>query len=206
MEMIDISMTIDKNMPVYKNEEGKKPKITVTSDFSTGSFYETRIEMDMHTGTHIDMPLHMIQGGDKSEKLEIARLISDCIVLDLTSVKTKITGADLKEKSIKPGMFVLLKTRNSYTDSFNPEFVYLDASGAEYLKILNVNGVGIDSLGIERAQPNHETHKILFESGIIIIEGLRLSEVQEGNYRLIALPLKIRGTEAAPARVIILKE
>lgn len=203
MKIIDISMTIHENMAVYKNKEEKKPGIITTSDFFTGSAFESELHMNLHTGTHIDMPLHMIPGGATSDNFDISTLITDCTVLDLTHVSDKISDTHLCKKEIPQNEFVLLKTRNSYLDSFNPEFIYLDASGANYLKELKVKGVGIDALGIERSQPGHETHKILFQNDITIIEGLRLSEVPEGTYRMIALPLKINNVEALPARVIL---
>lgn len=84
--------------------------------------------------------------------------------------------------------------------------MYLDASAAEYLKSAGITGVGIDALGIERAQPGHETHKTLLGAGIIILEGLRLADVNEGTYRLAALPLRLKGTEASPARAILIEE
>lgn len=203
MKIIDVSMSIDEKMPVYKNKEEKKPKLTVSSDFSTGSYYESELCMNLHTGTHIDMPLHMIPSGDSSDKLELSRYITGCTVLDLTHVQGKISDMDLKEKIFPPNTFILLKTRNSFSDSFDPEFIYLDASGARYLKERQAIGVGIDALGIERAQPGHETHKILLQNGIAIIEGLRLAEAAEGMYSMIALPLCINGVEALPARVIL---
>lgn len=88
---------------------------------------------------------------------------------------------------------------------FNFEFVYLDKSGAAYLKETGIRGVGIDTLGIERAQPNHETHKVLLNQNIIIIEGLRLEDIKEGEYTLYVLPLKIKNTEAAPSRAILIE-
>ncbi len=86
-----------------------------------------------------------------------------------------------------------------------PDFIYLKKSGAEFLAEQGIIGVGIDALGIERAQPNHETHNILMEKGIIIIEGLRLKEVPTGNYFMCALPLKIKGADGAPARVVLME-
>jgi arylformamidase len=204
MKIIDISMAIDENTPVYKNKDEKRPEITVSCDFSTGSIYESGISMNLHTGTHIDMPLHMIPGGATSDRLDISKFIAPCIVLDFTDVSDKISDVQLQEKKIPPDTFVLLKTKNSYTDCFDPEFIYLDASGADYLKGLRATGVGIDALGIERSQPGHETHKILFRYGIPIIEGLRLAEAAEGAYDMIALPLRISNVEALPARVVLI--
>ena len=67
-----------------------------------------------------------------------------------------------------------------------------------------IKGVGIDALGIERNQT--PTHKLLLGAGIIIIEGLRLKDVPEGEYFLIALPLKIKDVEAAPTRAILVEK
>jgi arylformamidase len=138
--------------------------------------------------------------------IDISRLVTQCRVYDFTGIQEKISAKDLKTRDIRPGTFILLKTRNSYFNGFDPDFVYMDASGASYLSELGISGVGIDSLGIERAQPGHETHKTLLGSGIIILEGLRLAEIQEGEYKLAALPLKIIGTEAAPARAVLIEE
>lgn len=203
MKIIDISMAIDESIPVYKNREGKRPRITVSSGFSAGSTYESELHMNLHTGTHIDMPLHMIPDGANSDTLDLPKLVTSCIVLDFSYVDNKISSMHLQEKKVPSGAFVLLKTKNSFVDNFDPEFIYLDESGANYMKERQVAGVGIDALGIERSQPGHKTHKILFENEIIIIEGLRLAEVDEGIYNMIALPLRINGVEALPARVVL---
>jgi len=89
---------------------------------------------------------------------------------------------------------------------FNQNFIYLDSGAAQYLSSKNLSVVGIDSLGIERNQPNHETHKILFEHNILIIEGLRLAHVAPAIYELVCLPLNIVGSDGAPARAILIKD
>ncbi len=206
MKLYDISMKVDENIPVYKNKDENRPKITVMNDFTTSSSYASVISMNMHTGTHIDAPLHMIEGGATFETIDINKLVTNCTVFDLTAVTDRITAEDLKAKDIKPGSFILLKTRNSFVEGFDDNFVFVDKTGAEYLKNLQITGVGIDSLGIERAQPGHETHKILMGHGIIILEGLRLADITEGAYKMAALPLKLYGTEASPARVVLIEE
>lgn len=207
MKIHDISMLIHKNMSVYKNKEEKRPILTVTRDFNNGSAYESKIEMDLHTGTHIDAPLHMIQDGTTIETLSLEKVITECKVYELTNINDNAIKREyLKDLDINTNDFVLFKTKNSYDESFNPDFVYLEKTAAQYLKELNVKGIGIDALGIERSQPEHETHKILFDAGIVIIEGLRLKDIQAGTYQLIALPLPIVGAEAAPARVILVEQ
>ena len=204
MNIYDISMSINPNMMVYKNREEKKVKIKNTKNHKDHWIYESRIDMDLHTGTHIDAPLHILNDGKKIDELSLSKLVTRCRVLDFTNVKESISKDDLKSKDIKEGDFILLKTKNSLSDEFNENFVYLDKVGAKYLAKIKVKGVGIDALGIERSQKDHETHKMLMENNIYIIEGLRLEEINEDNYILIALPLKISGAEASPCRAILM--
>jgi arylformamidase len=134
-------------------------------------------------------------------------LIGDCKVLDLTHVDEKIIASDLQKFDIQENDIILFKTKNSLfpdTGKFEPNFIYLDKTGAQYLASKKIKTVGIDYLGIERKQPEHETHITLFESNITIIEGLRLAEANPGVYFLICLPVKIEGVEAASSRAILL--
>lgn len=202
----DISMPIRTDMPVYKGKEEKRPQRIVESDHLTGSVYESSVKMNLHTGTHLDRPLHMMPNGDTMDSLQLEELITECVVLNLTDVKAEITANDLIGKGIQCGDFVLLKTRNSSEPILESDFVYLEKSGAKYLADLKVRGVGIDALGIERGQPGHETHLALMENGAHILEGLRLAEIKEGRYELIALPLNITGAEAAPVRAILIQD
>lgn len=206
MKILDISMIIETDMVVYKNKEEKKPVITIASEHSNNGVYETRVFMDTHCGTHMDAPLHMIDNGETIDKFNINLGIKKCKVLDFTNVENKICELDLRNKDIKKGDYILLKTRNSYEDYFNPEFIFVDESGARYFKDQGIVGVGIDTVGIERNQPGHETHKILLDAGIVILEGLRLKDIEEGEYTLIAFPIKIKGVEASPVRAILINE
>ncbi|RIV26685.1 cyclase family protein [Alicyclobacillaceae bacterium I2511] len=203
MNLFDVSMPIHVGMTVYKNKPEKLPRLEVTSDFATQHVHETRICMDAHCGTHIDAPLHMLPGGKASETLAPNQLMRHCRVLDLTGVSGGIQTDDLLLQAIQTGEFLLFKTRNSWDEKFNSDFVYLTEDGARYLANIGVSGVGIDALGIERSQPDHPTHKILFQQGAYIIEGLRLRDVPPGTYQMIALPLALHGSDAAPARVVL---
>jgi arylformamidase len=203
MKFYDVTAPIFEGMPVYKNKTEKQPKLTsVTNDYVT----ESRIDMDVHTGTHIDAPLHMVKGGDTFETISLDRLVGPCKLFDLTHVNDKITKDDIAALDIQENDFVLFKTKNSLEDAFNFEFIYVAEDAARYLADQKVRGVGIDALGIERSQPGHPTHKTLFSAGVIVIEGLRLKDVPEGSYFMVAAPLKLVGTDAAPARVLLFTE
>ncbi|WP_027407694.1 cyclase family protein [Anoxybacteroides tepidamans] len=203
MKMYDVTAPIFEGMPVYKNKPEKQPKLaTTTNDYVT----ESRIDMDVHTGTHIDAPLHMVKNGETFETIPLEKLVGPCKLFDLTEVNDKITKEDLVNLNIQENDFVLLKTKNSFDEAFNFEFIYVAEDAAQYLAEKRIRGVGIDALGIERSQPGHPTHKTLFGHGIIVIEGLRLKDVAAGEYWMVAAPLKLVGTDAAPARVLLFEQ
>lgn len=203
MKIYDISMEISKAMPVYKNKTEKKPEIEIIRNLSQGA-NESKLHIESHTGTHADAFYHMLSKGNKINKININKFIGNSVVLDLTGAKDKITDNELKNK-IKKNDIVLLKTRNKQLKKFDKNFTYLDRTGAKSLAEKKVKAVGIDNLGVERNQPAHETHKILFNKKIPIIEGLELAKVKPGRYFFIGLPLKIKDGDASPIRAILVR-
>jgi arylformamidase len=203
-KVYDISMTIHPGMQVYKNKDEKKPILKNVSNFVTGKVYETQLTLDAHTGTHIDAPLHMIENGATMDSIDLESLVGPARVLDLTHVQDGISQADLEPFAIQAGEWLLFKTRNSASEEFDFEFIYLKEDAAHYLHTLKIKGVGTDGLGIERAQPNYATHRTLLSAGIHVVEGLRFKDVPAGNYFMVIAPLKLAGIEAAPARAFLL--
>lgn len=204
MKIWDVTMWIEPKMPVWKGREAKRPVFTITRDFIDGvGARETNVALDMHTGTHIDAPLHFVHKGKTMDNIPLNKLVRPVKVLDLTNVTDSIQGSDFERFSIQRGDFILLKTRNSLEDILEGNFVYISTDGAHRLVELGVEGVGLDALGVERDQADHGTHHALLGGGVIIIEGLALEEITEGEYFMIAAPLKVRGLEAAPTRVLL---
>ncbi len=205
MRIIDISMPIRHDMPVYRNMEEKRPERLVDRAMPRDSINESSIRMSLHTGTHIDAPFHMLEKGWKTEKLPLERFITPCRLIDLTEVEDGITRADLEPHHIRAGEFLLLKTRNSFGMASRTDFIYIKAGAAEYLRECGVSGVGTDALGVERDQPGHETHLALLGHDIMVLEGLVLKDAAEGRYLLIALPLLIDQADGAPARAVLVE-
>ncbi len=201
----DISMTIHPKMTVYKEKQEKLPIINQVNSFEKDGNYESSITMNLHTGTHIDFPLHMIETGNNSNTENLNILTGKAKVFDLTHLNEKITYEDIKNLQINENDFVIFKTKNSFVEEFDYDFIYLAIDAANYLADKKIRGVGIDALGIERAQKNHPTHKILLSDNIIILEGLRLKDIKEDLYELFCLPLKIANVEALPVRAILIK-
>ncbi|WP_404429832.1 cyclase family protein [Sutcliffiella horikoshii] len=201
MKVYDVSSPIYTGMPVYKNKPEKQPKQTTNTN---GYVTETRLELDVHTGTHVDAPLHMVVDGETIETLPLDKLVGPCKVFDLTAVEDRITVKDIEGLDIQKDDFLLFKTKNSFDEEFNFDFVFVAEDAAAYLAEIGVSGVGVDALGIERSQEGHPTHKTLFANGVIIIEGLRLKDITEGEYIMCAAPLKLSGVDASPARIVLM--
>ena len=143
-----------------------------------------------------------------AENLSLKILSGRAYVLHLPDCDL-ITGKILENAEIPPRTRRLIfKTRNSNywsqpTDGFQMDFVALSSDGAQWLVNRGVKLVGIDYLSIAPYDLGRPTHEILLKAGMIVIEGLDLSEVSQGRYTLHCLPLKLAGSDGAPARAIL---
>ena len=206
MKIHDVTRLISEDMTVYKDRESKKIKRTVVADYEKADYYESRMDMDMHCGTHIDAPLHMIKGGDTIEKYDLSKFIGDCKLFDLTDVDEAIRKKDIENLDIQKDDIVIFKTKNSFDEVYNPKFVYIEEDAAMYLSEKGIKTVGIDAMSIERDKKEHHSHKIILGANIGVIEDLYLKDVSEGQYFLSALPLNIRGSEASPIRAVLIEK
>lgn len=167
----------------------------------------TLCRMTAHTGTHMDAGRHFLKGGSGIDEFPLEVGIGRARVIECLDAAA-IGRAELEGKSIRRGERVLLKTRNSRArwDSreFQRDFVGLDASAAKFLAEAGILLVGIDYLSIGRFDADGvETHKALLGAGIWIVEGLKLAGVEEGEYDMVCLPLRIEGCDGSPARVAL---
>ena len=113
----------------------------------------------------------------------------------------------IPEKTLR----VLFKTRNSnywrrQVKEFQPDFVGIDQEGANYLVEHGIQLVGIDYISIAPYKKSRPTHEALLKKHIVIIEGLNLSSIEPGPYQLYCLPIKLKGSDGAPARTILIEE
>jgi len=166
----------------------------------------TRLSLGVHTGTHVDAPVHFLADGAGVDAISFDQLLGEARVVEVTDGPS-IGAAQLRPVDPRPGERLLFKTRNSarcwQTDRFLSDYVYLSTEGAALLAERRVRTVGIDYLSIAGMEEGVPTHRALLEHGICIIEGLDLSSVQPGSYELLCLPLRLAGADGAPARVLL---
>jgi len=207
MQIFDISLTIHSSMLVWRGDPPVSIKVEATVE--NDGYRQSSLSLTTHTGTHIDAPSHFVKGGVGIDKIDLGKLIGPCKVIDLTNLTRKeILPEDFKDP-IKKGDRILLRTGNFKLlkeSSFPDEYISLSKEAAEFLVSREINLVGVDFLGIEKEKnPGHPVHLTLLKAGIVNVEGLDLSEISEGEYEIVCLPLKILDGDGAPARVILIK-
>ena len=205
-KLFDISVPVKNGGVVYPGNP--EIHIELQQDMSRGgSSNVSLVAIGSHTGTHVDAPLHMIPGGAGVDGIPLDALIGPALVIAFDDDVMAVTEAYLRSQPIAGHERVLLKTRNSRyirERDFHRDYTYLAPDGAEYLVSLGVRLVGIDYLSIEQFHSgHHRTHKTLLSRGVVIVEGLDLSEPPAGEYELYCLPVLLEGVDGAPARAVL---
>ncbi len=194
MEIIDISRDLFKT-PVYPGDpEGYVDPIKnlrAGDSCNLNSIYTC-----LHTATHIDAPLHFLEGGNTIDKFPLDLFIGECLVVE--TPPGPITGAFAEEAFPWEGCERVLIKGNGLS--------YLMESSAYYVADSSIKLIGTDSQTIGNHSSNQVIHRALLGADIPILEGLELSDVEPGRYFLMAQPLKVSGVEAAPCRAILIKE
>jgi arylformamidase len=203
----DVSMPIREGMPVYTNNPPFKRLIT--HELAQGhKVNQSKVEMGCHCGTHVDAPYHFEPDGYRVPDMPLESLVGKARLLHFPS-QDAIDLGDLAPLDWTGVSRVLFRTRNSDDwkagKPFDPKFTYLSGPGAVFLAEKKLRLVGIDSLGIEQyGNKQAPAHHALLRNGISLIEGLYLADVPPGDYILFCGPLRMEGSEGAPARAFLL--
>src|SRR5438045_1401545 len=148
-----------------------------------------------HTGTHVDAPAHFIDGGArKIDALSLEVLIGPARVIRVADEIGEIDSEFIRRGELKGVERILFHTRNSgfWNEGFRKDFTHLLPEAAQLLVDQGTKLVGTDYLSIEKFHSgHHQTHLTLLSNNVVVVEGLNLSDVREGDYELICLPLKI---------------
>ena len=205
MKIYDISAPLSSNLVTFPGDP--KLEITPFNDIEKGDSYNiSEIKLCSHTGTHIDSPKHFFSNGQTIDNLPLTRCIGKAKVFNLTG-KNFIDYDDIKDLNIEKDDTILFKTdnKNAMLDPcLKEDFVYITENCAKYLTDKKINAVGIDYLSIESLDSSDSlVHKTLLKRGVLILEGLILTDVPEGEYEIVALPLKLQNGNGSPARIIL---
>lgn len=209
MAIYDISLTLSPSLPTWPGD----PKLELVrfESMDKGAHNNvSRIHSSVHIGTHVDAPFHFIADGATVETLPLDVLTGPCYVVQLPDGIEAITEEVLERTEITTEMKrVLFGTRNSHLwargeTQFQTDFVAITEDGAQWLVERGVQLVGVDYLSVAPYGDSVPTHTTLLGAGVVVVEGLNLSNVMRGFYDLYCLPLKIAGCDGAPARAILI--
>jgi arylformamidase len=204
----DISVPIRSGGVVYPGN----PPISITAQqaIAAGAGANvSRVDFGSHSGTHVDAPKHFFDDGAGVDLLPLDVLMGRARLIAFGDDIKSVGAVDLRRHDLTGVTRVLLKTRNSAwlasgSSEFHPDYTYLAPDGAEYLTGLGIRLVGVDYLSVEQFHSgHHRTHRTLLGAGIVIVEGLVLSEPPPGDYELRCLPLRLVGLDGAPARAVL---
>ncbi len=208
-KMIDISMDLSSETIIYPGDP--RPEIGYMFRLKDGDIANVgKMTTGLHHGTHVDVPVHFFDGGQTLDRFPLKTWVGEALVVDLTQLEKCITAKDLKEiKGLEKQRKVLFKTRNSTEyykkGKFIENFIYLDGGAARHLVDIGVKTVGIDYITIDPyGSADFPAHRTLLGNGVVIIESINLEKVEPGLYNLVCLPIKIKGSDGAPARAILL--
>jgi arylformamidase len=207
MTLYDVSLVISEEMPIWPGDP--LPEITKISLIENGELANTtKITSCVHVGTHVDAPDHFLNNGSSVEEIPLDLLVGNAQVVEIDT-SAQISAEDLRSAGVDGSQErLLIKTSNSDlwsagVSEFQRDFIALEPDAAAYLVKNGVKVIGVDYLSVAPFADPAPTHQILLEADILIIEGLNLSKVPAGEYRLYCLPLKIKGADGAPARVLL---
>ena len=206
-DYLDISLSISPDLPYWPGS----PRIELSRrrDMDQGDpVNDSTLRCGVHSGTHVDAPLHFLADGTDVTQLSLDALIGPAVVAALPDVEF-ITASDLEALNLPVDtQRLLLHTRNSEfwqrgDSEFHTDFVALTVDAAQWVVARGIRLIGVDYLSVQIFGGDPQTHIALLQAGVVIVEGLNLSRVASGTYELICLPLKLVGAEGAPARAVL---
>lgn len=209
MRIHDISMELRPGMLHWPDTA--TPEVTWEARIAHGALYDvSRWLLGSHSGTHLDAPSHFLAGAPEAATVDLARLVGPARVVDIADEVAAIDQAVIEALELSGVRRVLFRTSNSrsrlHHSVFDVDYVAFTGDGAEALVNSGVETVGIDYLSVERyGQPEPVAHLALLGAGIAVIEGCDLRGVSPGDYFLCCLPIRLVGSEAAPARAVLIE-
>jgi arylformamidase len=204
-EWIDVTRPVESGMAVWPGDDA--PVIKQILFMDRGDICNlSKMAMSVHTGTHMDAPRHFVNSGVSMDALPLDAVLGEARVIEISD-PVAIRPGELPA-DIAAGERILFKTRNSRElwakPGFQEDFVYISREAAEILAAKGVRTVGVDYLSIGGFHTDMvETHEAILGAGIWAIEGLDLSRVEPGRYEMACLPMKLAGSDGAPARVAL---
>ncbi len=199
MQIIDLSHTIANSTPVYPGDPSVN--IVIAGSFSKQGCLDHIITMGSHTGTHIDAPAHMIEGGKELKDYPIERFVTKSVCID---ARNGFNVEPIRSSKVPEGGSVIFYTGISeiyLKEEYWNDYIVLDEDCCQALIDKKISMVGLDTASADNVD-GFPIHKKLLGADILIIENLtNLKSLVGKTFELQALPIKLE-KDGAPVRAI----
>ena len=216
MKIIDLSYTIDENCMTCQAPWHETVSLRPLGKIHEVGRNTSSIRLGSHTGTHMDAPLHFFDGAEGIDDADLERICGDCQVVDMTAKNSgsTVTAEDIEKLRITERMLFRFDWhRHWQTDQFYRDFPYFTVEAARMLidggmRVIALDTPSPDTGAAINKMDDSPVHKLFLKQGVTIIEYLTNTDAldMKKNYRLVALPLKLRHCDGSPARVIMVEE
>ena len=200
----DISPPIDTDSPVFPGDTpfqlNWSAKISDECPVNVSA-----ITLSPHVGSHADAPLHYDPAGAAIGQVDLYTFIGPCRVIHAINLGPLITLQHLAHRLQDLPERVLVRTYQTFpVDHFDTQLTAIEPETLMALADLGVKLIGIDSASIDPADSKTlDSHQVIRLRNMRVLENLQLDNIQEGDYELIALPLKLMSADASPVRAIL---
>jgi len=202
---IDITRPVDDELVCWPGRpppEHSWEKRIARGDHCNASYWR----MSAHTGTHMDAPLHFIEGGSPIDQISPEVFTGTCKVIDLRSADIGVLDDALASR-YRGERRLLIRTHHSDSDHggiYQSHRQLLTPAAAALLLEGGLNLIGTDRLSVDDSEgESYALHRLLLGAGCVILEGLLLADVPPGRYSLLAVPLRLVGADASPVRALL---
>jgi arylformamidase len=202
----DISPLVSPDSPIYPGDEPYALRWTarLSADCPVNL---TALTMSPHVGAHADAPLHYANGAASAAEVELHAYLGPCRVIHAIDCGPLIRIEHLQhalDAAVKPPERVLVRCCAKADAVWNPAFTAYAQETVEWLAGQGVILIGLDTPSVDPATSKTlDSHQQLLRLNLRVLENLVLDEVPEGDYELIALPLKLAGACASPVRAVL---
>jgi kynurenine formamidase len=209
MQVFDLTHTLETGMPVFPGTE--QAALIEAANIASEGYHETRLQLSVHTGTHIDCGRHFFESGSDTGKLTPEHFIGRGLVIDCrhAAKQQRILKSHLQlyANKLEIADFVLFHTGWSHfwgRDEYFKNFPVPDPEAARYLTGFRLKGVGTDTISFDPVESHdYPVHRILLSRGFLLIENLAsLEDLPESGFIFSCLPLKIKDGDGSPVRAV----
>lgn len=208
MRIVDLSHHIQADMPVYPGTD--PPVIENICTVESCGFYERRLTIWSHTGTHMDAPAHMLADGARLDQLPVDHFVGPACVVDAAEFaggQVPLEHLQKHRELIAPADFVLLRTgwdAHWGKQAYFSGYPVLSQEAARWLADQDLKGLGMDAISPDLTGPAEQpVHHILFARNMVSIENLTgLDQLPAGGFGFSCLPLKLQDADGSPLRAV----